>query len=67
MEVLMDPENIEENGAKVINVETKGYEALKAGISNALGTYVVMGDADSTYDFNDSIGMIDKLRTKNIV
>ena len=55
----------EENGAKVINVETKGYgAALKAGISNALGTYVVMGDADSTYDFNDSIGMIDKLRTK---
>ena len=54
----------EENGAKVINVETRGYgAALKAGILNAAGRFVVMGDADSTYDFNDSVEMINKLRT----
>ena len=54
------------NGARVINVKNRGYgAALKAGINEARGTYVVMGDADSTYDFNDSIKMIEKLRTHN--
>ena len=52
------------NDAKVINVETRGYgAALKAGIANARGRFVVMGDADSTYDFSDSIQMIENLRT----
>ncbi|WP_320675088.1 glycosyltransferase family 2 protein [Prochlorococcus sp. MIT 1341] len=54
----------QENNAKVIHVKTKGYgAAVKAGVTNSKGKYVVVGDADSTYDFNDSIRMIESLRT----
>lgn len=54
----------QEKGAIVLNVETKGYgAALKGGIEKARGQYIVMGDADSTYDFNDSIKMVEKLRS----
>ncbi|WP_418511365.1 glycosyltransferase family 2 protein [Corallibacter sp.] len=39
-------------GAKVIHVEKKGYgNALRSGINYALGTYIIMGDADDSYDF----------------
>jgi glycosyltransferase involved in cell wall biosynthesis len=41
-------------GARVINVPTRGYgAALKAGIEASQGTYVVMGDADGSYDFSE--------------
>ncbi len=51
------------NNAKVINVPQKGYgSALKAGINNANGKYIVMGDADNTYNFLDSIAMIKLLK-----
>ncbi|EKV01779.1 glycosyl transferase [Leptolyngbya sp. PCC 7375] len=39
-------------GAKLIHVEEKGYgSALMAGINAAAGPYIVMGDADDSYDF----------------
>jgi glycosyltransferase involved in cell wall biosynthesis len=39
-------------GAKVVNVQAKGYgSALMGGIAAASGQYVVMGDADDSYDF----------------
>lgn len=39
-------------GAKVINVEKKGYgNALRGGIMAAKGKYVIMGDCDNSYDF----------------
>ena len=39
--------------ARVVNVPTKGYgSALKAGIMAARGQYVIMGDADDSYDFS---------------
>ncbi len=39
-------------GARVVEVARKGYgSALRGGIESALGTYVVMGDADDSYDF----------------
>ncbi|MGO9639771.1 MAG: glycosyltransferase family 2 protein [Candidatus Acidiferrales bacterium] len=39
-------------GARVIPVERKGYgSALMGGILAARGEYVVMGDADQSYDF----------------
>lgn len=40
-------------GARVINVAQRGYgAALHKGARSALGTYVVMGDADDSYDFS---------------
>lgn len=39
-------------GARVVHAEVPGYgSALMAGISAAEGTYVIMGDADDSYDF----------------
>ena len=40
-------------GARVITESTRGYgSALKRGIKEARGKYVIMGDADNTYDFS---------------
>lgn len=40
-------------GARVVQVPLRGYgSALTAGIQAARGEYVVMGDADDTYDFS---------------
>ncbi len=39
-------------GARVVPVEQRGYgSALKAGIRAARGSFIVMGDADDSYDF----------------
>ncbi|MCP5040665.1 MAG: glycosyltransferase [bacterium] len=39
-------------GARVVGVERRGYgSALRGGIEAAAGTYVIMGDADDSYDF----------------
>jgi glycosyltransferase involved in cell wall biosynthesis len=39
-------------GARVVEVKEKGYgNALQGGIAAALGKYVIMGDADDSYDF----------------
>lgn len=41
-------------GARVISTARRGYgAALQYGIENSLGTYVIMGDADASYDFSD--------------
>ena len=49
--------------ARVIRVEAKGYgNALKGGIEEARGTYVIMGDADDSYDFENLQAYVDKLR-----
>jgi hypothetical protein len=41
-------------GARVVNETRKGYgSAYLAGFSAARGRYIVMGDADDTYDFNE--------------
>lgn len=50
-------------GARVIHVPQRGYgAALIAGITQARGRYVVMGDADDSYDFSDLSGFLGKLR-----
>ncbi|AMA59654.1 dolichol-P-glucose synthetase [Bradyrhizobium sp. CCGE-LA001] len=42
----------EAGGARVIDVPMRGYgAALRAGIAAARGRYIVMGDADDSYDF----------------
>jgi glycosyltransferase involved in cell wall biosynthesis len=50
-------------GARVINVPAKGYgSALKGGIAAARGRYIIMGDADDSYDFSNLNPFIVKLR-----
>ncbi len=50
-------------GARVVNIEAKGYgNALMGGIAAAHGSYVIMGDADDSYDFEHLGPFIDKLR-----
>jgi glycosyltransferase involved in cell wall biosynthesis len=53
-------------GARVVNVPRPGYgEALMGGINAARGTYIIMGDADDSYDFLSIRPFIDKLRAGN--
>lgn len=43
-----------EAGARVVHVPTRGYgAAYMGGFEAARGTYIVMGDADLTYDFHE--------------
>lgn len=50
-------------GARVVPVESKGYgNALIGGIAAARGRYIIMGDADDSYDFLDLGKFLDKLR-----
>lgn len=44
----------EKLGARVVDVPARGYgSALRAGIAAARGEFIVMGDADDSYDFGD--------------
>jgi glycosyltransferase involved in cell wall biosynthesis len=50
-------------GARVVRVEGKGYgNALMGGIAAARGKYVIMGDADDSYDFLEIPRFVEKLR-----
>jgi len=50
-------------GARVVAVEQRGYgAALIAGIAAARGRYVIMGDADDSYDFGALDLFVEKLR-----
>lgn len=50
-------------GARVVAVERKGYgSALIAGCKAAQGKYVIMGDADDSYDFVNLMPFVEKLR-----
>lgn len=49
-------------GAKIINVEKKGYgSALTKGIEASAGDYIIMADADNSYDFNEIDKFYEKL------
>ena len=51
------------SGARVVPVEEKGYgSALFGGISAALGKYIIIGDADGSYDFKNLLPFVIKLR-----
>ena len=51
------------HGARVIDVPAKGYgSALMGGIEAARGTYVIMGDADDSYDFSTLDAFVERLR-----
>lgn len=49
-------------GARVVRIAEPGYgAALIGGCKAAGGSYIVMGDADGSYDFTDAIAMIGEL------
>ncbi|MCI9530618.1 MAG: glycosyltransferase family 2 protein [Lachnospiraceae bacterium] len=53
----------EAEGARVVHVPEKGYgAALIGGCNGALGRYVIMGDADDSYDFLHLAPFVEKLR-----
>ena len=50
-------------GARVIHVPARGYgNALRAGINAAQGDYIVIGDADDSYDFREVPNLLKPLR-----
>ncbi len=50
-------------GARVVHVERRGYgSALQAGIAAARGRYIIMGDADDSYDFSNLGPFVERLR-----
>ena len=52
-----------ELGARVVDIQEKGYgAALIGGCNNALGKYVIMGDSDDSYDFSNLMPFVEKLR-----
>ena len=49
-------------GARVVDVTERGYGAALIGGSHAAyGKYVLMGDADGSYDFTDGVAMIGEI------
>lgn len=51
------------NGARLIYVPGRGYgSALMGGIAAARGHFVIMGDADDSYDFTSLFPFVQKLR-----
>lgn len=51
-----------QRGARVINVPIKGYGAAVSGaVKVARGRYIVMGDADCSYDFGELFKFVEKL------
>lgn len=54
------------HGARVIPVQARGYgSALMGGINAASGKYIIMGDADDSYDFAHVPRFLEKLRKGN--
>ncbi|MEA3210447.1 MAG: hypothetical protein QOE70_3504 [Chthoniobacter sp.] len=53
----------EKHGARVVPVAAKGYgSALRGGIEAARGRWILMGDADDSYDFSEAGRFVEKLR-----
>jgi glycosyltransferase involved in cell wall biosynthesis len=51
-------------GARVVHIDAKGYgNALIGGIRAARGRFVIMGDADDSYDFTSLLPFVEELRT----
>jgi glycosyltransferase involved in cell wall biosynthesis len=50
-------------GARVVTVPARGYgNALMGGIAVARGRFIIMGDADDSYDFGELPRFVEKLR-----
>ncbi len=57
------PQIAETLGARVVHVKEKGYgSALRGGIQAAQGQWIIMGDADDSYDFSQAQDFVRKFR-----
>src|SRR5262249_44263835 len=57
------PEIAREQGARVVHVSRQGYGSpLQARIAAARGRFVIMGDADDSYDFTRLGPFVERLR-----
>lgn len=53
----------EKSGARVVSESVRGYgSALMRGLKEAKGTFILMGDADNTYDFEDGAKLVQLLK-----
>ena len=60
------PEIAARCGARVVSVPRRGYgAAIMGGIEAASGTYIIMADADGSYDLADLEAVINALRAGN--
>src|SRR5207244_7101158 len=54
------------HGARVVHATAKGYgNALRKGIEEARGHFIIMGDADDSYDFTQVPAFVSKWREGN--
>lgn len=57
------PAIAKELGARVVPVREKGYgSALRGGVRAALGRWIIMGDADHSYDFSEADRFVKKFQ-----
>lgn len=50
-------------GARVVSEEKRGYgAAIMRGLREARGDFLVIADADNTYDFRDGVKLVEKLK-----
>ncbi len=60
------PQIARSNGARVVAVSRRGYgSALMSGIEASHGRYIIMGDADDSYDFLECPKFVKELRKGN--
>jgi len=60
------PELALDAGARVVRIAQKGYgSALIGGMNAARGRFVIMADADDSYDFSQLDGFVEGLRAGN--
>lgn len=53
-----------ENDCRLVHANIRGYgSAIITGCNEALGDFILIGDADGSYNFLDGIPMIEKLQT----
>jgi glycosyltransferase involved in cell wall biosynthesis len=56
------------SGARVVSISEKGYgNALIGGIRAAQGRFVIMADADDSYDFSQLDSLVESLRAGNLM
>ena len=56
----------EDNGARVVHCKARGYgNALRAGFAAAKGDWIIMGDADQSYDFGEIPRFWEKIKEGN--